>query len=49
MLSQASRETISEEDFVGLHRETLNTMSAASLEFEVRQTQNRGGKRAVPS
>ena len=38
MLSRASRETINEEDFVALHRETLNTMSAASLDFEVRSS-----------
>ena len=34
-LSRASRDSISEEDFAIRHRDTLNTMSAASLDYEV--------------
>lgn len=35
MLTQASRESISAEDFAARHRETLNTMSAGSFDYEV--------------
>lgn len=38
LLSQSSREAVTQEDFAALHREALATMSAASIEIEILDT-----------